>query len=102
MLWSVIGEAPKSLEQARQGFRFTVEASEAFSVGGHRFRQDLDRNLPGEVRVGGPIDLTHSASAEERRHLVRTDSGAWADGHSEGILRDWSSCAHNSVWPESG
>ena len=36
-------------------------------------RQDLDRNLAAEDRVGGAIDRPHAARAEQRLHAIRTE-----------------------------
>ena len=44
--------------------------------------QDLQRDIAIELRVMRAPDLAHAAFAEQARHLIGTDTGAGADGHS--------------------
>ena len=45
-------------------FGFALEAGEPVGVGGERRRQDLDRDLALQLRVGRAIDLAHAAGAD--------------------------------------
>jgi len=44
--------------------RFTLESREPLGIVCKLVGQDLDRYLPGEVRVLGTIDFAHAALAE--------------------------------------
>jgi hypothetical protein len=55
--------------------------SHAIGVGSERFRQDLDRDLPLQPRVGREIDLTHPADAERRNNLKHTETCAGRQSH---------------------
>jgi hypothetical protein len=72
-------------------FGFTLEARELVDVRCHGLRENLDGDGPLQVRVGGPIDLTHTTHAELGTNLVRAESGARDQRHSqESMLRDYS------------
>jgi hypothetical protein len=43
--------------QGREHFRFALKARHPLSVGCERGRQNLDRDLAFQLRVGGAIDL---------------------------------------------
>ena len=60
---------------------FALESSEPFGVRREGVRKDLQGIVPFERGVVRSPDLAHTALAEGGRHLVRTDSGARADGH---------------------
>ena len=66
---------------------FALKSSEPFRVRREGLRKDLQGVVPLKRHVVRSPDPAHSALTEGGRHLVRTDSGARADGHSEGILR---------------
>jgi hypothetical protein len=57
--------------QCCERFRFTVEPREALDVGSHRIGENLDGHLPRQVRIGGPIHLTHTAHTNLRADFVR-------------------------------
>ena len=50
--------------QAGQDLRFSLEPGKPIRIGRKGLRQDLERDLPIELCVGGPIDLTHPALAD--------------------------------------
>ena len=56
--------------ELREELRFALEAGEALLVRGERGRQDLDRHLALEARVGGAIDLAHPALTQLGGDLV--------------------------------
>jgi hypothetical protein len=76
------------MAQGCQSLRFTVETSESFRVVSHRLGQNLDRHLPGEVRVGGSVDLTHATHTELGTDFVRADTTAWGQRQAW-ISRDY-------------
>ena len=39
-------------------------------------------DVPVELLVPGPVDLSHSARTERREDLVRTETGAGSQGHA--------------------
>ncbi len=47
--------------QDARGARFLLEAAEAVAVVGESRRQDLDRDVAGEPRVAGAVDLAHAS-----------------------------------------
>ena len=71
--------------QGRGRLGFRVKAGKAVRVCSHRFREHLDRNVPREVGINGPIHLAHSARANLRRNLVGTKPAAWRQRHSGGL-----------------
>jgi hypothetical protein len=61
--------------QRCERLRFPLEAGEAFGVAGKGVRQDFDRHLTAEARVGRAIHRAHSAFAQLGEDLVRSQSG---------------------------
>ena len=56
--------------QRRERLGFALEARQALGVGGEHVRQDLDRDLAPQRRVGAPPDLPHPALADLGRDVV--------------------------------
>jgi hypothetical protein len=73
-----------------ENLRFALEAGESFRVRCESVGKDLQRIIPLQRNVVRSPDLAHTALAEGRRHLVRTESGAGSERHTAGILRDCS------------
>ena len=48
----------------------SLEPSQAFLVLGELLRQDLDRHIPAELSVSGPVNLSHPAFADGLEDLV--------------------------------
>ena len=67
--------------QGGEHFRFALEARQPIGVGGERGRQDLDRDLALELRVGRPIHLAHAAFADRRGDVVDAEARAGSQGH---------------------
>ena len=55
------------------GLCFVLEAPHPVGIGGQIYRQELERDLAAKPRVSSRVDLTHSASAQQRDNLVVTD-----------------------------
>ena len=72
---SVDGSDVRMVERG-QHFRFALEARQPVGVSGERRRQDLDRHLAFEARIGRPIHLSHPALAEQGGNLVDTDASS--------------------------
>ena len=66
--------------QRREHFRFALESGEPLSVAGHRRRQDLQGDLAFQLRVGGAVDLAHSAYADLGGDLIGTEARAGSEG----------------------
>jgi hypothetical protein len=62
--------------QGREGFRFTLEASQAIRIVGERLGQDLDRDVPIEPGVTGSIDFAHASATDEVDQLEDAEAGA--------------------------
>ena len=62
--------------QAGEDLRFPLEASEPIRVRCKGVRQDLQRDIAPELRVGRLIDLAHSPLADEGGHVIVPEAGA--------------------------
>jgi hypothetical protein len=60
---------------------FALETGQTLGVLGDVFRQDLDRDVTLELRVGRAVDLAHAARTERGGDLVRTEPRAGLQGH---------------------
>ena len=63
----------------REHLGFTLKACEPILVGRERWWQDLDRDLPLQLGIGGPMDLTHAPAADEVDELKHADAGAGSE-----------------------
>jgi hypothetical protein len=59
-----------------------------------RVGQDLQRNITIQLRIARPIHLAHAPFTDQGGNLVRTKSGAWAQGH--GSWPDYTAAALRS------
>jgi len=75
--------------QRREDFGFALEAREPIVVGGDRRRQDLDGDLPLQLRVGGPIDLPHAPFADLCGDFIDAETGTGRKGQG---WRDYTGC----------
>jgi hypothetical protein len=50
--------------QRRQELRFALKASQAFRIGGERFRQDFERDVAIQLRIARAIYLAHATRAD--------------------------------------
>jgi len=64
------------------GACFLLESAQAVSIGGKRFRQDLDRDLTPQARIPSTIDLTHAAGAHWGLDFIGTKFRARGEGHA--------------------
>jgi hypothetical protein len=62
--------------QRGENLRFTLEPRDSIGVGQRQVRERLDRHVAPEPRVAGAIHLAHSARADRREHVVRSDASA--------------------------
>src|SRR5207245_4375720 len=62
--------------QRREHLRLASETRKAVGVSSEDIGQSFQRNVAIELRVARPIDLAHSAYANERNDLVRSDANA--------------------------
>ena len=54
----------------RKNFRLPLKSPQAFFVLGELFRQDLDRHIPSELPIPGPIHLSLYAFPNGLENLV--------------------------------
>ena len=66
--------------QGGEHFRFALKTREPIGIGRERRRQDLDRDLALEFRVGRPIHLPHAAFADRRGDVVDAEARAGSQG----------------------
>ena len=85
------GQAPAFFETVDRGdvrmiegsehFGFALKTREPIGIDRERRRQDLDRDLPLEFRVGRPIHLPHPAFPDRRGDVVDAEARAGSQGH---------------------
>jgi hypothetical protein len=68
--------------QRGQHFGFALKAANALGVAGDGVRQDLDRDIPFELRVARSIDFSHAAASDERCDLIGPQFLANFQGHA--------------------
>jgi hypothetical protein len=66
--------------QRGDGARLALEALQAIGIGGESARQNFDRHVASESRVGGSIDLSHATGTEETVDLVRSETRSGWEG----------------------
>src|SRR5262249_15335523 len=74
--------------QRSEQLRFALESAGTVEVARKFLRQDFDGDVTLQFVVFGTIDLTHTALAEERGDLVRTELLPDCDRHE--VWRDYS------------
>ena len=82
--------------EGRQDLRLSLEPSEAIRVSGEGVWEDLQRDVPAELGVGGAIHLPHAPLADEDGDVVVAEAGADVQRHccrsepdSAPILAKW-------------
>ena len=82
--------------ETRQDLRFPLEPGQAIRIVREFVRQDLERDLTVELRVGGLPDLAHPALADESGHLVVAEAGLRSHRHrSVGSIPRAQEAVHN-------
>ena len=66
--------------QRRERLRLAFEPRETIGVSGKCVRQNLDRHLSTQRRVGRPIHLAHPTFADRRGDVVDADARAECEG----------------------
>ena len=72
--------------QRGEHFRFALEARESIGITGQRRRQDLDRDLALQPRVGRPIHLPHAALADLGGDFVDAEARAGSEGQEIAVI----------------
>ena len=62
--------------RAGENLRLSLEPGEAIGVAGELLGENLKGDLPVQLGVGGLVDLSHAALADESGHVVMAESGA--------------------------
>ena len=81
MFADVVERADVRMIELRDGAGFAIEALAELRVGREQRRENLDRDRTIEPRVAGPVDLAHTAGADEREHFVGAEADAGCQGH---------------------
>ncbi len=68
--------------QARDGFRFTLEALFANWIRRELRGKNFDRYRAIEPRITGPIHFAHPARAKRSGNFIWAKFGAWREGHN--------------------
>jgi hypothetical protein len=68
--------------QRGEDFGFTLKSRETFGIGGERLGQDLDRHVALQPHVARAINLAHTAGADGRKDLVRSETIAGRQDHA--------------------
>ena len=53
--------------------RLPLKAAQAIGIGGELSGQQLERELPPQLRVLGEVNFPHPARTQQRQHLIVTD-----------------------------
>ena len=63
------------------GARLPIEALAKLRIYGEAVGEDFDRDGAIQPRVAGFVHLSHAADADERKNLVRAETGTWLQWH---------------------
>src|SRR4029450_4784032 len=66
--------------ERRQQLCFALEPRTPVGVARESRRQNLDGDIPFQLRVKGTVDLTHSACANQGDDFVRSEAGTVHEG----------------------
>lgn len=69
------------------GLGLVLETTHSVGIVGQTGWQNLDRDVPRQTFVAGPIHLAHPSRAERREDLVRPEPGTGGKRHPESRLR---------------
>src|SRR5678809_1107401 len=67
--------------QSARGLGLLLETAQAVFVRRDRSVQDLDRDVPLQPVVPGPVHLSHSSRTERREDLVRPEASPGCESH---------------------
>ncbi len=66
--------------QGREDFRFALKPREPIRVCGERRREDLERDLALQLRIGSTVHLAHTTHADLGEDFVGAETGADGKG----------------------
>jgi len=72
--------------QRGKNFGFALKPREPIGVRGERARENLDRDLTLQFRIGRSIHLAHPAFADLRGDIVNAEARPWSDGQPGVII----------------
>ncbi len=70
----LVDDDDRRVVQGRRGPRLLLEPRKELRVAGDPLREDLQRDVPREARVAGPVDLAHPPRPQGGHDLVRTQA----------------------------
>ena len=80
-LFQAVNLGDVRMVQAGKNLRFALEPCEPIRISRKRLGQNLERHLAVQLGIGGLIDLSHPALADEGGDVVMAQSGADVDRH---------------------
>jgi hypothetical protein len=80
-LFETVDVADVLVIQCGEALGFSLKAGDALSVRGKRIGEDLDCDIPIQLRIPRAIHLAHAAGADERDDFIRAESGASHQRH---------------------
>ena len=80
-LLEAVDDRDVGMIQRREDFGFALEPHQPLGVCRNGLRQDLDRDLPFQVRVSSAIHLTHAAHSDLGGDFIRAEAGASSERH---------------------
>src|SRR5512138_773607 len=66
--------------------RLALEAREPFGIVREHVRQNLQRDVPFQLRIARAINLAHASGANLCQDTIRAAARAGSEGHRDGIL----------------
>ena len=88
--------------KGREYLRRPLEPGEPIRVVSEGVRENLQRDLAVELRVGGLPDLAHAPLAEEGRDVVVAEAGAGTEGHDLSGSKSGHSTPRRPTAPPAG
>jgi hypothetical protein len=87
--------------QCREQLGFALKPREAIRIMRKRLQQDLQRDVPLQLRVARAIDLAHAARAERGQDFVRAESRTRGQRHASRLILATAPLSAKSKSPRS-
>ena len=99
LLLDAIDGGDARMVQTGENLRLPLEPGEPIRISRKRLGQDLQRDLPVQLGIGGLIDLAHAPLADEGGHVVVGDAGADLQSHETGVIEPILATYISKVYP---